>query len=72
MQIETDSELPIFVRDPGTGRFVFNPKAVVALGVSPDELAQRGYPVDRQISSPALAPDGLGAEKNDCARPAAI
>jgi hypothetical protein len=33
MQIETDPELSLFVRDPATGRFVFNSKAIWALGV---------------------------------------
>jgi hypothetical protein len=52
MQIETDAELSLFVRDPATGRFVFNSKAVKTLGLSPAELAQRGYPLDGRIQSP--------------------
>ena len=57
MQVQDDSELPIFIRDQGTGRLVFNPKAVMALGLSPDDMAQCGYAVHRQISSPSLTPD---------------
>jgi hypothetical protein len=39
----------LFVRDPRTGRLVFNSKAIEALGLSPTELAERGYPVDREV-----------------------
>jgi PAS domain-containing protein len=46
--------MPIFVRDPGTGRFVFNSKAIEALGLSPVELAQRGYPLERPTPRPAV------------------
>jgi len=49
MQIEADEEVSLFVRDRATGRFVFNSKAIEALGLSPTELAERGYPVDSEI-----------------------
>lgn len=54
MQIEGGSEMPIFVRDPETGRLVFNSKAIEALGLSPAELAHRGYPLERPIPCPAV------------------
>ena len=41
MQIETDTEVSLFVRARVTGRLVFNPKAIEALGLSLTELAQR-------------------------------
>lgn len=51
MQIEADREVSLFVRDRVTGRLVFNSKAIEALGLSPAELAERGYPVDRKASA---------------------
>jgi hypothetical protein len=52
MQIEADAEVSLFVRDRATGRLVFNAKAIQALGLSPVELAQRGYPLGDEIASP--------------------
>ena len=57
MQIEVDAEVSLFVRDPATGRLVFNSKAIEALGLSPTELAQRGYPLDSEVTSPAIVPE---------------
>ena len=57
MQIEVDAEVSLFVRDPATGRLVFNSKAIEALGLSPTELAQRGYPLDCGVASPATVPE---------------
>ena len=57
MQIEANTEVSLFVRDRVTGRLVFNPKAVEALGLSPTELAQRGYPLDGDVISPAIVPE---------------
>jgi hypothetical protein len=57
MQIETDAEMSLFVRDRVTGRLLFNPKAIEALGLSPTELAQRGYPLDGDVNSPAIVPE---------------
>lgn len=48
MPIDADEEVSLFVRDPGTGHLVFNSKAIEALGLSPGELAERGYQVDRE------------------------
>ena len=52
-----DAEVSLFVRDHETGRLVFNSKAVRALGLSPLELKRRGYSLDLEIASPAIAPD---------------
>jgi hypothetical protein len=57
MQIKVDAELSLFVRDRTTGRLVFNSKAIEALGLSPTELAQRGYPLDCGVASPATVPE---------------
>jgi hypothetical protein len=57
MQIEADAEVSLFVRDQATGRLVFNSKAIKALGLSPTELAQRGYPLDGPVASPAIVPE---------------
>jgi hypothetical protein len=56
MQIEADEEVSLFLRNPMTGRLVFNLKAVQALGLSPAELAQRGYPIGGESDSPPIVP----------------
>lgn len=53
MQIEADAEVSLFIRDRASGRLVFNSKAIEALGLSPAELAQRGYPLDSDVADPA-------------------
>ena len=57
MQIEVGAEVSLFVRDPATGRLVFNSKAIEALGLRPLELAQRGYPLDGEVASPVIVPE---------------
>lgn len=57
MQIQADTEVSLFVRNRVTGRLVFNPKAIEVLGLSPAELAQRGYPLDSEVASPAIVPE---------------
>ena len=57
MQIQADREVSLFVRDRVTGRLVFNPKAIAALGLGPTELAQRGYAIDGEVASPAIVPE---------------
>jgi hypothetical protein len=57
MHIETDAEVSLFVRVRVTGRLVFNPKAIKALGLSPTELAKRGYSLDGEVASPAIGPE---------------
>lgn len=51
MQFEVDEELSLFLRDPATGRLVFNSQAIEALDLSPAELAKRGYPVNSEERS---------------------
>ena len=58
VQILADTEVSLFLRDRVTGRLVFNPKAIEALGLSPTELAQRGYPLDGDVTAPRLSPEG--------------
>jgi hypothetical protein len=38
-------EISLFVRDEQNGRFLFNAKALQALGINPVEAQQRGYPL---------------------------
>jgi hypothetical protein len=60
MQMSADGEISLFVRDRATGRLVFNSKAIEAieaLGISPTELAQRGYPLDGEVASPVIVPE---------------
>jgi hypothetical protein len=42
---KSDEEIALFVRDERTGRFLFNDRAIQALGLDPIQLHQRGYPV---------------------------
>jgi hypothetical protein len=46
MQIKKDTAVSLFVPHRASGRLVFNPKAIEALGLSPAELAERGYSLD--------------------------
>jgi hypothetical protein len=57
MQTRANTEVTLFVRDRVTGRMVFNSKAIEALGLKPAELAQRGYPLDGEVASPAIVPE---------------
>jgi hypothetical protein len=38
-------EISLFVRDEQNGCFLFNAKALQALGINPVEAQQRGYPL---------------------------
>jgi hypothetical protein len=40
-----NDQISLFVRDEKTGRRVFNVKALQALGLDPEELRSRGYPL---------------------------
>jgi hypothetical protein len=54
VQIKKGTELNLFVRHRTSGRLVFNPKAIEALGLSPAELAARGYPLDSDDARPPI------------------
>ena len=43
-----DEEICLFVRDGQTRRFLFNVKALQALGINAVEARQRGYPIKEQ------------------------
>jgi hypothetical protein len=45
MTEKSDEEVTLFIRDQMTGRYVFNAKALKALGVDPTEARERGYPL---------------------------
>ena len=40
-----DNQIALFVRDERTGRYVFNARALKALGIDPVEAQDRGYPL---------------------------
>jgi len=61
MQIQADTEVSLFVRDRVTGRLLFNPAAIEALGLSPRELALRGYPLDRDVTRASIGPEDEAA-----------
>jgi hypothetical protein len=42
MERKSDEETDLFVRDERTRRFLFNAKALRALGIEPAEARQRG------------------------------
>ena len=43
-----DEEICLFVRDEQTRRFLFNVKALQALGINAVEASRRGYPIKEQ------------------------
>jgi hypothetical protein len=45
MERKPEREICLFVRDEQTRRFLFNVKALQALGVNGAEARQRGYPI---------------------------
>ncbi len=45
-----DEEICLFVRDQQTRRFLFNVKALQALGINAVEAQQRGYPIEERPS----------------------
>jgi hypothetical protein len=46
MERKSGEEISLFVRDEQTGRFLFNAKALQALGINPVAAQQRGYPLN--------------------------
>lgn len=48
MDRKSDEEICLFVRDEQTGRFLFNAKALHALGINPVEAQERGYSLTDQ------------------------
>jgi len=48
MQTKSDEEICLFVRDEPSGGFLFNAKALRALGINPVEAERRGYPLKEQ------------------------
>ena len=54
---KSGEEICLFVRDEQTGRFLFNAKALQALGINPVEALQRGYPTKEQSALAEAAGD---------------
>jgi hypothetical protein len=57
MERKSDEEICLFVRDERTGHFLFNAKALRALGINPVEAQQRGYPMKEQSALAEEAED---------------
>ena len=57
MERKSDEEICLFVRDEQTGRFLFNTKALQALGINPVEAQQRGYALKEQCALAEAAKD---------------
>ncbi len=57
MQSNADDEICLFIRDEKTGRFLFNPQALQALGINPVQALQRGYPLKEQSALAATVKD---------------
>ena len=43
MEAKSGEEICLFVRDEQTGRFLFNVRAMLALGFDPAQMQDRGY-----------------------------
>ena len=54
---KSGEEICLFIRDERTGRFLFNAKALRALGINPVEAQQRGYPMKEQSALAEEAED---------------
>jgi hypothetical protein len=57
MERKPDEEICLFVRDGQTRRFLFNVKALQALGINAVEVRQRGYPIKEQPPMPEAQED---------------
>ena len=45
MQEKPNEQVSLFVRDRITGRYLFNPEALLALGINPADAQERGYQI---------------------------
>ena len=52
MERKSDEQISLFVRDRQTGRFLYNAKALQALGIKPAEAQERGYPTNERSDFP--------------------
>jgi hypothetical protein len=48
MERKSDEEISLFVRDGQTRRFLYNVRALQALGINPAEARERGYPMNER------------------------
>jgi hypothetical protein len=60
MERKSDEGTDLFVRDERTRRFLFNAKALQALGINPVEAQQRGYPMKEQSTMAEAVKDAAG------------
>lgn len=52
METNSTRQPELFIRDKKTGRLVFNPRAIEALGLPPSEIARRGYRLPSEMENP--------------------
>jgi hypothetical protein len=45
MQEKPNEQVRLFIRDQATGRHLFNPEALRALGINPAEAQERGFQI---------------------------
>ena len=45
MQEKPNEQVRLFIRDQTTGRHMFNPEALRALGIDPEEAQERGFQI---------------------------
>ena len=61
MEGKSSEEICLFLRDERTGRFLFNARAMQALGYDPTQMQERGY----TLKEPPEARDTVRANKRD-------
>jgi hypothetical protein len=57
MKRKFHEEICLFLRNEQSGRCLFNPTALQALGINPTEARQRGYPMKKQSALAKAAED---------------
>jgi len=45
MQEKPSEQVTLFIRDQTTGHHMFNPEALLALGINPTEAQERGFQI---------------------------
>lgn len=56
MQEKPNEQVRLFIRDQITGHHMFNPEALVALGINPAEAQERGFQIS--LTASVLATTG--------------
>jgi hypothetical protein len=61
MEIKSQEEISLFVRDEETCRILFNARALLVLGIDPVLAKQRGYPLKEAADMAVAAPSANAA-----------